>query len=77
MSGRHRFKEWRKGADEFRISEQYAGKPEAGLVVTVRQATTGSGRSVLLPLADVVELRDWLNVLVAPAGSPEEQHDHA
>lgn len=49
------------GSDRLRVSEQYAGRPEDGIVFHIEQRTTLAGRAVLLTPAQVTELRDWLN----------------
>lgn len=51
---------WVDGVEELRIAEQYAGRPQDGLVFTVRQRTTGAGRTVLLTPKRVREVEQWL-----------------
>lgn len=55
------------GAEQVRVTQQYANRPLDGVVVAVEQRTTGAGRSVLLSPLGVRELRDaltgWLESL--------------
>lgn len=51
---------WEDGADRLRISQQYAGMPQHGLVFRAEQRTTLAGRAVLLMPAQVREVHAWL-----------------
>jgi hypothetical protein len=78
VRGKHRSMVWVDGHDRIRISEQYAGRPADGVVFIVEQRTTLAGRSVLLSLDDVREIRDFLSSLIsASAGaSPASRASH-
>lgn len=58
----HRSKSWSDHADQLIVSEQYAGKPELGIVFRIVQRTTGgSSRTVILKPDAVAELVDFVN----------------
>lgn len=64
---RHKQAAWTDGADRLCLSEQYAGRPQDGIVFHVEQRTTGAGRAVLLSPARVREVIAWLSDRVAEA----------
>jgi hypothetical protein len=60
VRGKHKAMAWTDNADRLRISEQYAGRPQDGIVFHVEQRTTMAGRAVMLGRDDVREVRDFL-----------------
>lgn len=60
--GRRPEASWVRGAERLRVAQQYADRPADGLVIEVAQRTTGAGRSILLPPAEVAALRTWLDI---------------
>lgn len=51
---------WTDNQDRLRIAQQYAGRPQDGLVFHAEQRTTLAGRAVLLSPAQVAEVHKWL-----------------
>lgn len=64
VRGKHLSMAWVDNADRLRVSEQYAGRPQDGIVFYVEQRTTLAGRAVLLKRDDVREVRDFLTSLL-------------
>jgi hypothetical protein len=61
---------WQDGAGRLRIAQQYAGRPQDGLVFHVEQRTTRAGRAVLLNPAQVAGVHGWLGEWLEAAVPP-------
>ena len=68
---RHKQAAWVDGHDRLRVSEQYAGRPQDGIVFHVEQRTTLTGRAVLLTPDQVTELHQWLGDRLTEARSQQ------
>lgn len=53
---------WVRDTEQLRVAQQYAGRPQDGLIVQVTQRTTRAGRSILLPPHEVAALHTWLGM---------------